>query len=144
MSLEPIRKSVFVDSPTETAFATFTREVASWWPVETHSVNGSSATEVIFERRTGGRLYERSPDGREADWANVEVWEPPRRVVLRWRVNPRRRPTRVEVTFEAEGRGTRVILVHSGWDVIDDQDGRGDYARGWDSVLGPYLDRLSA
>jgi len=143
MSLEPIRKRVFVDCPTEVAFATFTREIATWWPVETHSLSGSGSTEVIFEGRAGGRLYERSPDGGEGDWADVEAWEPPRRLLLRWRVNPKRGPTWVEVTFESEGGGTRLTLVHSGWELLEDRDGREDYERGWDRVLSPYLDRVS-
>ena len=142
MNLEPIRKTITIDSSIETAFATFTREIGTWWPVESHSLAGEGA-EVVLEERAGGRLYERSPDGREGDWADVEVWEPPRRLVLRWRVNPERGPTRVEVAFEPVGDATRMSLVHSGWDLIADQDGRDDYEGGWDHVLAPYRARLA-
>jgi hypothetical protein len=71
---------------------------------------------VVFDERVGGRVYERAADGREADWADVIAREPPRRFVLRWRVNPKRAPTEIEVRFTAEDGRTRVDLEHRGWD----------------------------
>jgi uncharacterized protein YndB with AHSA1/START domain len=129
-----IRKTVTVDASVETAFETFTRRIASWWPAGSHRVfeQGSS---VVFEERVGGRLYERSGDGDEADWADVLAWEPPHRLVLRWRVNPKRAPTEVEVRFVAEDGGTRVELQHRGW---DDAEGRASYDTGWDPVLARF------
>ena len=61
--------------------------------------------------------------------------EPLHRFVLRWRVNPKRSPSEVEVRFKPENGGTRVDLEHRGW---DDPEGRANYDTGWDKVLGDY------
>lgn len=130
-ALADIRKTITVDTSVETAFETFTRRMTSWWPTGSHRIFEDGST-VVFEEHVGGRVYERAPNGEEADWADVVVWEPPRRFVLRWRVNPRRGPTEVEVRFEPEGDRTRVDLEHRGW---DDAEGRANYHSGWDPVL---------
>jgi activator of Hsp90 ATPase-like protein len=133
-ALAPIRKSVRAEASVETAFETFTRGMGDWWPTGSHRVfEGGSA--VVFEERVGGRVYERAPDGEEADWADVIEWDPPRRFVLRWRVNPKRGPTELDVRFTPEGNGTIVELEHRGW---DDADGRANYYTGWDPVLEHY------
>jgi uncharacterized protein YndB with AHSA1/START domain len=136
-ALAAIQKTVTVDAPPETAFETFTRGMTDWWPGEPHTVFDDRVA-VVFEERVGGRVYERAADGQEADWADVIAWEPPERLVLRWRVNPRRGPTEVEVRFTAEDGGTRVDLVHRGWDQVGDANGRAGYNGGWDYVLGAY------
>ena len=137
-SFAAIRKATTVEASVETAFDTFTRGIATWWPSGSHRVfeGGSS---VVFEERVGGRLYERAADGAEADWADVLVWEPPHRLVLRWRVNPKRGPTEVEVRFAPEDGGTRVELEHRGW---DDAEGRANYQTGWDPVLDSFAEAI--
>lgn len=143
-ALAAIHKTVRVEVPIETAFETFTRGIGSWWPVATHSVFKERVRQLVLEERAGGRVYERSEGGEQADWADVLVWEPPARLVLRWRVNPRRGPTEVEVRFAAEEGGTRVELEHRGWERIGDQAGRADYEPGWDAVLGRYVESFRA
>jgi hypothetical protein len=139
-ALAAINKTVTVEASQETAFDTFTRQVDSWWP-RTHSVFEDDVQEIVFDERTGGRLYERSTGGEEADWADVLVWQPHSRFVLRWRVNPERGPTEVEVRFTPEGDRTRVDLEHRGW---DDPEGRANYGPGWDRVLGHYADSFKS
>jgi uncharacterized protein YndB with AHSA1/START domain len=133
-ALAAIRKSITVNASVETAFETFTQRMSSWWPEGSHRIfeEGSS---VVFEARVGGRVYERSLDGEEGDWADVLVWEPPHRFVLRWRVNPRRGPTELDVRFSPTDDGTRVELEHRGW---DDPEGRASYDTGWSFVLGRF------
>ena len=138
-ALADIKKSVTVDAAVETAFETFTRHIGSWWPTGSHRIFDESS--VVFDERVGGRVYERSTDGEEGDWADVLVWEPPRRFVLRWRVNPNRGPTELEVTFTPEGAGTRVELEHRGW---DDPEGRSNYDGGWNYVLGAFVDSFNS
>lgn len=139
-TLAAIRKTITVDASVEKAFETFTRGMASWWPSGSHRVfeEGSS---VVFEERLGGRVFERATDGEEADWADVIAWEPPHRFVLRWRVNPKRGPTEVEVRFAPEDGGTRVDLEHRGW---DDAEGRANYHTGWDPVLARFTDAIQS
>jgi hypothetical protein len=139
-ALAAIQKTVTVDAAVETAFETFTKRMNDWWPGEPHTVFDDRVA-VVFDERVGGRVYERAADGREADWADVIAWEPPQRFVLRWRVNPVRGPTEVEVRFTPEGKRTRVDLEHRGW---DDAEGRANYDGGWDRVLGGYVGELQS
>lgn len=143
----PIRLSVSVPAAPDRAFVAFTREMTAWWPLGTHSICEDVAAEVVFEERRGGRVYERSPQGRDENWAEVLVWEPPHRLVLAWRPNPAPGPkTEVEVTFTAEADGTRVDLEHRAWERFgtEAEDQRAGYASasGWESVLGNYVDRF--
>jgi hypothetical protein len=139
-SLAAIRKAITVEASVEAAFDTFTRGMATWWPSGSHRVFEDGST-VIFEERVGGRVYERAADGAEADWADVIDWDPPHRVLLRWRVNPKRGPTEVEVRFTPEEGGTRVELEHRGW---DDAEGRANYQTGWDPVLDSFTEAIHA
>jgi hypothetical protein len=46
------------------------------------------------------------------------------------------------VRFSAEGSGTRVELVHTGWERLGERAGevRARYDTGWEPVLGSYVD----
>ena len=133
-----VRRSVTVDASTERAFAVFTERIADWWPLETHSLKAPDGRPdtAIFEQRLGGRLYERTGD-EEHLWAYVTAWEPPSRIGLDWRVNPNNPPTDVEITFTPEAQGTRVEVVHSGWERYGDnaRESFESYNDGWVAVL---------
>jgi uncharacterized protein YndB with AHSA1/START domain len=131
-----VRKSVTVQTDVEQAFRIFTEEIASWWPVETHSIHKETTTPVFDG--PGGRVYERAEDGKEELWAKVLAWEPPDRLVLEWQVNPERPPTEVEIRFSATTDGTQVDLEHRGF---DREEFRGNYDEGWELVLGRYAER---
>ena len=64
-SEQVVEKSVTVSVPVERAFEVFTAEIATWWPLKTHSVADKNAETVVLERRAGGRFYERTLDGKE-------------------------------------------------------------------------------
>ena len=132
---EAIRKTVLVDFTPEEAFELFTARIASWWPVRTHSYGGDKVTNVVVEPHVGGRLYEVTADG-EQDWARVLAWEPPARLLLDWQIGEAR-GTEVEVTFEPEGPGSRVVLEHRGFGGDDPRD---RYSGGWDVVLAPFVE----
>jgi uncharacterized protein YndB with AHSA1/START domain len=135
-----VRRSVWVERGVEDAFRVFTDGMASWWPVETHSLHGEGAVPVV-EGHEGGRVYERRPDGSEAPWGSVIAWEPPHRVVISWRVNPAApAPTEVDVRFTAERGGTRVDLEHRGWEPFgaEAQEAMASYRNGWQFVLGRF------
>jgi len=141
--LEAVRKTVTVDCSVEEAFRIFTEDVASWWPTGSHSIHGEKVTDVVFEPREGGEVYELSEDGEKGRWATVVAFEPPARIVLSWEVNPKLTGTEVEVRFAQEGAGTRVELEHRGWDKAF-ADERAGYDTGWDFVLGKYVQRAGA
>ena len=81
-----VRKSVLVDARAEEAFRVFTEEAGSWWPLASHSLLDGRATSLHFEPRVGGRVFERAPDGAEADWGRLLVWEPPSRFAMTWEI----------------------------------------------------------
>ena len=84
----PVRQSVHVESDVEDAFRLFTERFAAWWPGD------ESEQEAM---REGG----------------VTVWDPPRRIEYVWR---RGGSEMVNLVFETEGAGTRVIVTHTGWE----------------------------
>lgn len=133
--LATIRKEVLVDFAPAQAFDLFTARIASWWPVRTHSYGGERVTDVVFEPRVGGRVYEVTPEG-EQEWANVRELDPPHRFLLEWLIGEAC-GSEVEVRFEPEGPGTRVVLEHRGFADAGARDG---YAGGWDVVLAPFVE----
>ena len=140
-----------MNAPAERAFDVFTREIETWWPLETHSIrasrDGGRPQELHLELREGGRFYERT-DGEELLWGSVLVYDPPRRIVIEWQVNPANPATEIEVTFTREGLGTHVELVHSGWERFADPTGatRSGYGSegGWSRVLDLYAAAVEA
>jgi uncharacterized protein YndB with AHSA1/START domain len=141
--LEPVRKQITVNRSPEEAFKIWTDGLASWWPMEKHSIGGERVTGAVFEPKAGGRVYEVWDDGQERDWAEVLVFEPPRRFVIAWRPNPDRPPpTEVEVRFVADGAATRVELEHRGWERLGDDGGpaRESYDNGWVLTLERYAE----
>jgi uncharacterized protein YndB with AHSA1/START domain len=137
----PVRKSVTVNRWVEDAFRLFTAEIATWWPLPSHSIGEESAETVVFEAREGGRVYERRTDDSISYWGEVLAWEPPRRFVLAWQPNPDAPgTTELEVTFTSEGDRTRVDLEHRGWERLGEaaELKRTEYEAGWDGVLTLY------
>jgi uncharacterized protein YndB with AHSA1/START domain len=139
-----VRKSLQVAAPVERSWEVFTERIAEWWPLASHSIHKDRAETVVLERREGGRMYEVSVDGEEAYWGTVVAWEPPRRLVVSWKVDPERtEPTEWEIRFEPEGEGTRVEFEHRGWERYEDgAELSGNYERGWEFILGLYAEAV--
>jgi uncharacterized protein YndB with AHSA1/START domain len=135
---EAIRKTVLVDFPPAEAFDLFTRRIASWWPVRTHSYGGDEVKNVVFELEVGGRVYEVTDKG-EQDWGRVRELDPPNGFLLEWLIGEAR-GTEVEVTFAPEGPGSRVVLEHRGF---SSSEPRENYESGWDVVLAPFAESAS-
>ena len=147
-TLPAVEQSTYVDASPDHAFEVFTERIESWWPLGTHSIFEGESDTVVFEARVGGRIYERTPDGREGDWGEVLELEAPRRIVYSWHPghDPSEGVTEVEIRFDPEGDGTRVSIVHSGWERLGE---RGAKTRemyttpdAWEGVLELY--RLKA
>lgn len=136
-NLEPILIEVEVPRSPEEAFRLFTESIATWWPLETHSIEEGRA-ELHFEGRVGGDIYERLSDGRRHVWGTVLDWQPWSYVTFTW--HPGREPEgaqEVEIRFVATALGTRVSLVHRGWERagIEGPILRAGYANGWVHVF---------
>ena len=108
----------------EAAFALFTDGFDRWWPKERVHLSEGPCAQVALEPVPGGRWFERAEDGSECDWGFVREVDRPKRILMAWHLNPEwvfdpdpARATEVEVTFAAEGDGTRVTLEHRGFEV---------------------------
>ena len=69
----------------------------------------------------------------------MSAWEPGRRVAFSW--HPGRDPAGaqwIEVAFRANPAGTRVTLVHGGWEALGERAtvSREAYRNGWPTVFG--------
>jgi hypothetical protein len=71
---------------------------------------------LVLEPGAGGRFLERYPNGEEFEIGRVQVWEPPVRFAMSWRLPnySDEEATRVEVQFQAVDTGCRVSVIHSG------------------------------
>ena len=79
----PIVKTVTVRAAPERAFALFAEEFARWWPLSrVHT--GPDPADCAIEPRVGGRVFERSADGRETAWGTVLAYDPPHRLAFSW------------------------------------------------------------
>jgi uncharacterized protein YndB with AHSA1/START domain len=149
---QPIRRSVQVHAPPGKAFRVFTEEMGTWWPLETHSRAAAERSDVRAERiefqgRVGGQVLEHLSNGEVLPWAEVILWEPPRRLVLAWRPHGRPQPpTEVEVIFTPRDGGTHVELEHRGWERLTEVFGElyDSYTQGWVGTLDRFSSALSA
>lgn len=136
----PIQQATLVRSDVEHTFGVFVREIGRWWPTQPFSQGGARVTDVVFEERAGGRVYEVWDDGTEETWGHVLVWEPPTRFRITWEILPE--VTEVEVRFQSLGPGlTRVALTHDGWERLSQEQVaaatsvEGGYNAGWARIL---------
>jgi uncharacterized protein YndB with AHSA1/START domain len=135
-----IRKSLRVERSPEISFRVFCEDMAEWWP----GGFGGKEARLFLEGRVGGRFYERRPDGTEYQIGRVIAYQPPNLVAFTWRAPSWDVDTQVEVRFEAEDNGTRVVLEHSGFEQdAKTRDGRKSYDGGWDLILQHYQTGLA-
>jgi uncharacterized protein YndB with AHSA1/START domain len=142
--VEPLTLDFTVGCRPEHAFAVWATRTSTWWP-SGHSVSGEPGIAVMFEPRPGGRIFERTAAGAEHDWGEVLVWEPPRRLAYSWHLRQDRADaTRVEISFAAEGDGTRVSIVHTGWERLGERAGtlRDRNRKGWGGLV-PHFARAA-
>lgn len=140
--MDPLIVEFEVAKPVDHAFDMWVNRPALWWP-RSHTVNKTEDLAIIFEGRPGGRIYERTGDGTEADWGEVTVWEPPNRVAYTWHLffDPAE-ATLVDVTFAEMHDGTRVRIEHAGWERLGEQTGterRTNTDRAWGAVTPFYI-----
>lgn len=129
-----IQKSVLLPRPPAAAFALFTERASEWWPPERRHTKDPKSTITLTAE---GRFSERSGD-HEVQLGRVRAWEPGRRLLLDWFPGTdAEHPTEVEITFTAEGDGTRVTVLHRPLPVSEKLfgDRAPRYAASWDLVL---------
>jgi uncharacterized protein YndB with AHSA1/START domain len=143
VTIAPVRKNIRVNVGQARAFEVFTAGLSRWWP-RTHTIGTPPMKAAVMEPRLGGRWYELSEDGSQADVGRVLVWEPPQRFVISWDLNSNWKPdltvsSEVEVRFVAEGpQATLVELEHRKFERMGAEGGakmRKDVDGGWPRIL---------
>jgi uncharacterized protein YndB with AHSA1/START domain len=153
--VEPVRKSIVVNTAIERAFTLFIEQFDAIKPRE-HNLLRVPIAHSIFEPRVGGHIYDVGIDGTRCEWSRVLAYEPPSRVVFSWDIGPTwqleadpAKTSEVEVRFIAESdHRTRVELEHRhldrhgpGWQaVVDGVDGDA----GWPLYLSRYANVATA
>jgi len=143
ITIAPVHKSVRVNASQAHAFEVFTAGLERWWP-RTHSIGKPPLKKSVLEPRLGGRWYELSEDGSQANVGKILVWEPPQRFVVSWDINSQWKPdttvsSEVEVKFIADGpHATVVELEHRKFEQMGAEAGasmRKDVDGGWPGIL---------
>lgn len=114
-----VSRSVTVPVGIADAFATFVEHPIDWLPPAHAFLPDASA--MTIEPRVGGHFLEHGSDGAQAIRGTVLDWQPPRRIVMTWRIGENWRPinddahaSHVEVDFHAEAADrTRVVVTHT-------------------------------
>jgi hypothetical protein len=129
----PLRMSFDVACSAEHAFTVWTSGIATWWPPD-HTVSGDGDLVVVLQAGVGGRIYERTSDGVEHDWGEVQVWQPPTQLTYSWHLGQDRdAASEVDIRFLALGsESTRIEIEHRGGE-------RDQNKAGWQAVLAHYL-----
>ncbi|MDT0185574.1 SRPBCC family protein [Microbacterium sp. ARD31] len=144
-----LRHEVTVAVPPQAAFDAFL-QLDRIKPRE-HNLLAVPIAETVVEPHVGGGIIDLGTDGTQCQWGTVLAYDPPNRFTFSWNIGPdwqttddSDRVSEVEVTFTADGDGTRVTLIHrhlerhgDGWESL--RDGV-DAADGWPL----YLDRFAA
>ena len=136
--IEPLLVEVELECPADHAFATWTERFGVWWPPG-HRTSGDPEATVHLEPRLGGRIFERTSDGREIDWGEVTEWDPPRRLGYLWHIRRgREQATDVRIHFVDDRPGTSVVRIeHTGWERLgaEGQAWRDANRGGWAGLL---------
>jgi uncharacterized protein YndB with AHSA1/START domain len=124
------------------AFRLFTDRVGDWWQRgQRFWHDPDHGISHRFEPFVGGRFLEVLEGAAEWELGRVTTWEPGRRLGFTWRQANwlPEEVTDVEVTFEGVSGGTRVRLVHSGFERVTSDVGCDlGYQRGWRVIVGWY------
>ncbi|MFT3922161.1 MAG: SRPBCC domain-containing protein [Myxococcales bacterium] len=115
---ESARVTTYVDVSPADAFQVFTEEVDLWWRREPRFRGGGADSQIHFEQDQRGRRLVETSGGDSFELGRVLTWEPGKRLVLTYRLRnfAPEEFTELEVRFEPQHQGTRVILEHRGWE----------------------------
>jgi uncharacterized protein YndB with AHSA1/START domain len=143
--IEPLRFSFQVECSAEHAFDVWTRRISSWWPVS-HSVTAERGLQVVLEPRIGGRIFERTTTGKEHEWGEVTLWEPPHRLGYTWHLRQDRADwTDVEITFRPIDDSTTLVEIeHRGWERLGARgpDARNANQAGWSGLVSHFVEAV--
>jgi uncharacterized protein YndB with AHSA1/START domain len=129
--MDSVEREVYVEARPEVVWAAVTQpETFARW----YAFGGAE-----IDLRPGGRLVMRWDEHGEFR-GFVEKVEPGRRFAYRYAVDPGVEPAPgnanlVEFTLTPEAEGTRLLVVESGFERLDDQQDVEQSAQAWDNAL---------
>jgi uncharacterized protein YndB with AHSA1/START domain len=141
MSTDRIERATLIDAPIDRVWRLITEaeHLGTWF--------GDAGAQI--DLRPGGRLELRW-DGGHVVSGVVEVVEPPHRFAYRWLLDADGPPTPanstlVEFTLQTEGSATRLQVVESGFDRLDQpaerrQERLASHTTGWPQELGHLVE----
>jgi uncharacterized protein YndB with AHSA1/START domain len=129
--MDSVEREVYVEARPETVWAAVTQpEIFAQW----YAFGGAE-----IDLRPGGRLVMRWDEHGEF-LGFVEKVEPGRRFAYRYAVDPGVEPAPgnanlVEFTLTPESEGTRLLVVESGFDRLDNHQNPDHSAQAWENAL---------
>jgi uncharacterized protein YndB with AHSA1/START domain len=144
--VKPLVVEFTVAASCDHAFDVWANRPSLWWP-KGHTVSGADEIDIVFEARSGGRIFERDPEGTEHDWGRVTTWEPPTCLRYQWHLffDPQE-ATDITVTFTPHGDGTLVRIEQRGWERLG-ADGiarKVNTERAWLTVTAFYIEACAS
>lgn len=131
-----VERDIYVEAPPETVFTYFTdpEKMTRW-----------KGSEAQLDPKPGG-VYRVTVMPEAIACGEYLVVDPPTRVVFTWGWEGEGQPvppgtSTVEVTFEPEGKGTRVRLLHTS---LPTDEMKVEHTKGWDHYLPRLAEAVSA
>ncbi len=123
----------------ERVFAALTAGIAYWWG--TQHLENPDASDLVFETRVGGRLFERwdaSTDRQGSLLATVVAIKKPELLVLNGQFGMRQKVMfgEVEIKLQPNGHNTLLTACHRAFGVFGTGEDDLDYERGWFDLMG--------
>jgi uncharacterized protein YndB with AHSA1/START domain len=128
-----------IAAPPERVWNALVRETGRWWPRGFYS--DARATNMVFEPRLGGRLYEDWGEGRGRTWFTIETFDPPRVLEMAGHLYPAYggpSVTLVRLEFVEEGKGTRLKLMDAVCGRVEEGTKK-SLEEGWKALFGAGL-----
>ena len=138
-AVPPVVKTIDLPVRATEAFEHYVRGLPQWFPLGKFFMGEAPPKECCVEAQLGGRLFERTEDGRELVWGHITTWDPPHRLAYTWQVSTTFDNAQlIELTFVDTVGGSTLTLRHSGWEKLGEHAARAreGYEGGWEFVLG--------
>ncbi len=132
-----------IAAPPGRVFEAFTAEIGQWWrPNSLFPSSRQPAGRLAIEPGVGGHVTETHTDGEVIEIGQIQVWEPPHRLVFTWRptsFGPDQQ-TEVHVRFEPVTEGSRVVVEHAARHGFPLSAFQQRLAEGWQALLAALAD----
>jgi uncharacterized protein YndB with AHSA1/START domain len=137
-----VEKSIVIAAKPERVWQAWVSEMNNWWTRPYYN-DAERVTGLVLEPQVGGRYIEKwGEDGSGFLIGHVIEWLPPHRLAYTWSENRWGGVvTLVHLEFRAEGQGTRLSILHEGFERLPDGAAQRD---GYDYGFGDLSGRLKA